>query len=202
MSGRIKSSWILVAGLVFLTLMILPAGTSAQVRDRREADELDIQQRSFNLRMLHIMAKKRRPRADPQLALEQVQDDFVHIQLINKHLGLSALGRADLDLKYVTKAAGEINKRAARLKENLALPEPTEPPREFTYTVENSAQLKAPIVALARLILDFTDNPYFKEASVLETQQADKARRDLESIILISERVRELSKKLNQANPD
>jgi hypothetical protein len=47
------------------------------------------------------------------------------------------------------------------------------------------------------LILDFTDNPYFKEAAVLETQQANKARLDLENIIVISEKVRDLSERLN-----
>jgi hypothetical protein len=47
------------------------------------------------------------------------------------------------------------------------------------------------------LILDFTDNPYFKEAAVLETQQANKVRLDLENIIVISEEVRDLRKRLN-----
>ena len=56
---------------------------------------------------------------------------------------------------------------------------------------------KVPIIDLARLILDFTDNPYFKEAAVLETQQANKARLDLENIIVISEKVRDLSERLN-----
>ena len=65
------------------------------------------------------------------------------------------------------------------------------------YKVENATQLKVPIIDLARLILDFTDNPYFKEAAVLETQQANKARLDLENIIVISENVRDLSKRLN-----
>lgn len=200
MSGIVDSSWKFVLGLVFVASLALFTDAFAQQRDRqreREADELDIQQRSFNLRMLHIMAKQRRPRSNPQLALAQVQEDFTHIQLVNKKLGLSALRGGDLDLKFVTKAAAEINKRAERLKENLALPAPDNATAPFKYTVENATQLKAPIVDLARLILDFTDNPYFKEAAVLETHQANKARQDLESIIVISERVRDLSKRLH-----
>jgi hypothetical protein len=194
----LNSRWKFIAGFL-ATVALLTAGFGQQ-RDRqrdREADELDIQQRSFNLRMLHIMAKQRRPRSNPQIALAQVQEDFTHIQLVNKKLGLSALASGNLDLKFVTKAAAEINKRAERLKENLALPAPADATEPFKYTVENATQLKAPIVDLARLILDFTDNPYFKEAAVLETQQANKARRDLERIIVISERVRDLSKRLN-----
>jgi len=194
----LDSRWKFIAGF-FATVALLTAAFGQQ-RDRqrdREADELDIQQRSFNLRMLHIMAKQRRPRHDPQLALAQAQEDFTHIQLINKKLGLSALGSGSLDLKYVTKAAAEINKRAGRLKEILALPESAAATQPFKYKVENATQLKVPIIDLARLILDFTDNPYFKEAAVLETQQANKARLDLENIIVISEKVRDLSKRLN-----
>ena len=202
MSGALNSFWKLALGLIFVATVACAPDVFAQQRDRqrdREADELDIQQRSFNLRMLHIMAKQRKPRRDPQLALAQVQEDFTHIQMLNKKLGLSALGSAELDLKFVNKAAGEINKRAERLRDNLALPEPLDLAQPFRYTVENSSQLKAPIVHLARLILNFTDNPYFKEASVLETQQADKARRDLENIIIISNKVRDLSKRLNNS---
>jgi TonB family protein len=202
MSRVLDSGWTFVVVLVFTAALSLPAGAFAQRRDPerdREADEQDLQRRSFNLRMLHIMAKQRRPRkSDPQLALAQVQEDFTHLQLVNKKLGLSALGNSNLDLNFVTKAATEINRRADRLKENLALPASAEPTEPFKYTVENVTQLKVPIVDLARLILDFTDNPYFKETSVLETQQADKARRDLENIIALSERIRDLSRKLGQ----
>ena len=203
--GRVLDfGWNLTVGFVFAAALALPADALAQRRDAerdREADEQDINRRSFNLRMLHIMAKQRRPRkSNPQLALAQVQDDFTHIQLINKKLGLTALRNSNLDLNFVTKAATEINRRADRLKENLALPVPAETTEPFKYNVANATQLKAPIVDLARLILDFTDNPYFKEASVLETEQANKARRDLENIIALSERIRELSRKLDQGS--
>lgn len=89
-----------------------------------------------------------------------------------------ALGKSALDLKFVTKSATEINKRAERLKENLALPESTDAvltPKQ--YTADNPTQLKVPIVSLARLILDFTSNPFFKEAGVVDTQ-AYQARRE------------------------
>jgi hypothetical protein len=144
------------------------------------------------------MAKQKGPRKkNPQLALAQLQEDFVRIQILNKPLGLAALGSGNLDLKFVTKSATEINKRAERLKENLALPIPLqsgEPIKE--YRVEDASQLKVPIVDLARLILDFTDNPFFKEAGVLETQRAERARRDLDEIIRISEEITNFSQKL------
>ena len=187
-----------VTGFILLAAGNGLAQTSRNDRTReRELDEQDITQRSWNLRMLSIMAAQTKPRKmSPQLALAQLQEDFTRIQEINKPLGLMALGKASLDLKFVTTSATEINKRAERLKKNLALPEsPGSAPKR--YTVNNPSQLKVPIVSLARLILDFTSNPFFKEASVVDTT-AYQARRDLEAIIQLSAEVRDLSKKLAQ----
>src|SRR6185436_2390009 len=98
-----------------------------------------------------------------------------------------------LDLKFVTKSATEINKRAERLKQNLALPESESSASTLKhYDVNNPSQLKAPIVSLARLILDFTRNPFFKEASVVDTS-AYQARRDLDAIIQLSADLRDAS---------
>ena len=195
-----KYRQLLVSAIAFGTVLLASGNSMAQQsQSQREAEDRDIAQRSWNLRMLSIMAAEKRPRKfDPQLALSQLQEDFTRIQQINKPLGLMALRSSALDLKFVAKSATEINKRAARLMENLALPESADaaaPPRH--YTVNNPAQLKAPIVSLARLILDFTSNPFFKEAGVVDSQ-AHQARRDLEDIIKLSEEVRDLSKKLEQ----
>src|SRR5687768_10784483 len=113
-----------IATLVFaVTLLVSGAALAQQTQSERELEDRDIQQRSWNLRMLSIMAAQKRPRKfNPQVALSQVQEDFTRIQQINKPLGLMALGKSELDLKFVTKSVTEINKRAERLKENLALP--------------------------------------------------------------------------------
>jgi hypothetical protein len=191
---------LLMAVFVFaVTLLFSGSGLAQQSQSERELEDRDIAQRSWNLRMLSIMAAQKRPQKfNPQRALSQLQEDFTRIQQINKPLGLMALGNSPLDLKFVTKSATEINKRAERLKENLALPEPHDgaaPPRQ--YTADNPAQLKAPIVILARLILDFTSNPFFKEAGVVDTQ-AYQARRDLDKIIMLSAEVKDLSKQLGR----
>ncbi|MEK6281903.1 MAG: energy transducer TonB [Acidobacteriota bacterium] len=193
-----NSRWLFIGPVIFATILTLSVQAPSQRREpTRTYDDDDINQRSFNLRMLHIMGKQKKPRRAPELALAQLQDDFTHLQLVNKRLGLAALGDAALDLKFVTRAATEINKRAERLKENLALPlsaEPAEPHKQ--YIVDNPGKLKEPIVELARLVVDFTDNPFFKEASVLETVNATVAQHDLERIIRLSEEIRHFSKSL------
>lgn len=101
MGSVLHSGCKFAVGLLFAAAGVLPADAFAQHRDRdrdRESDEHDLNRRSFNLRMLQIMAKQRRPRKySSQLALAQVQEDFTHIQMVNKKLGLAALGKGDLD---------------------------------------------------------------------------------------------------------
>ena len=49
--------------------------------------------------------------------LAQIKEDFLEIQIINDDLKLNT------DMKSVARSASEINRRAARLKHNLSLPE-------------------------------------------------------------------------------
>jgi hypothetical protein len=198
---RIFLQSILVA-ISLSTFLFLPGNCHSQTsmadRERQRAlNERDLNQRAWNLRMVSLMAARKRAEPfDPERALSQVQDDFKELQLLNKPLALMALGKTNFDLKLVTKFASEINKRAERLMKNLALPgEPEVSPRK--YEVTTPGQLKAPLVHMANLILDFTGNPFFKDAGVVD-EQAYKARRDLEEIIELSGRVRDFSKKLAQ----
>jgi TonB family protein len=189
----------------FVVVLLIVGSCLAQTTWResdRESEELELTQHSLNLRMLSIIAaQKRRPQKfNSERAISQVQEDFTRIQQINKPLGLMALGKSILDLKFVTRATTEINKRAERLKANLALPGSPKPPAVHgEYLIENSDQLKTPIVDLARLVLDFTSNPFFKETGVVGPDEF-QARRDLEDIIEISSSLRELSKRLSESH--
>lgn len=74
----------------------------------------------------------------------------------------------------------EIRERAERLNKNLALPE-LDPIAEPSRSVvpEGPDRLKRSVIRLGTFIFSFVDNPFFKEISVVDTQQTAKARRDL-----------------------
>src|SRR4030095_5711227 len=122
-------------------------------------------------------------RRDPKLALEQLQEDFTRVQIVNKVLVLTTAERKEVDFKFAAKSAEEINKRAKRLLENLALPDP--PPETLTNLdpITDQAQLKRSITEMGWKIYYFAKNPIFKEASVIDTSDAAKARSDLEQIV-------------------
>ena len=174
-----------------------PAGE----RSRPES-EADLEARIARMRYLISLAEKRttRRKTDPKLALEQLQDDFTNLQILNKDLVLTTSKSDELDLKFVERSAREINRRAERLMENLALPE-SEPgtSRQKLEAPRTRAQLKEAITKLGWLIYWFVKNPIFKEAQVIEAASATKARRDLEDILLRSSHLKMASEELRHA---
>jgi hypothetical protein len=192
----------IIATIVF-ALAVFPAVTAQAVnKDKERAEnERDLDLRSWNLRILSLQydKNKRKSRPNPKQALEQLQQDFSRLQVVNNHLLRTALSDATLDPKFVSKSVSEIKKRAQRLDKNLALPEPEKPPQQAGAEVSpRSPELKASVLKLGRLIFTFVDNPFFKEASVVDTQLTAKARRDLEDIIELSEQIKKNSEQLGK----
>lgn len=144
----------------------------------------------------------RRPaeRAEPQLAVVQIKEDYVRIQVVNSDLARAASQGGALDLKFVAKSASEIRKRAERLKHNLALPEPEKAAaRPSAEAGDEQARLRASVSTLGKLITGFVRNPIFREVGVVDARSAVTARRDLEEIIGLSDRLKKESERLNKA---
>jgi len=169
-------------------------------RSQNESDR-DLEERIANMRYLATLAEK--PRAtrkkDPELALEELQEDFIKLQLLNKELVLTTAKSKEVDLKFITKFAGEINRRATRLMANLALPEPVNSaPRPPLPTIGDEKQVRASITSLGSRIYWFTKNSIFREVKVIEPQPAAKARADLERIVELSAHLRKSAEELRK----
>ncbi|MGH9968833.1 MAG: hypothetical protein ACREBG_13605 [Pyrinomonadaceae bacterium] len=188
----------IVLGLALVTQV---SGQRESERDRLE-NERDLELRSWNFKMLSLAASKggeERPRA--KQALAQLQEDFRQIQTLNKSLGRAAIGSGVLDLRFVSKSLSEMKKRAERLNFNLKLPEPEASTENLKIgPLTSPVQLKPSLLKLVRLVFNFVDNPFFKEASVVDTNQTRKARRDLENIIELSEQLKKDSERFDKAS--
>lgn len=165
----------------------------------RETSAMNDLEREMNERTLEEQLGAPASRRQQRLSYEQLSEDFKRIQLVNNDLVAAASRDAALDLKFVARSAGEIRKLAARLKENLMLPEPSKGSKRLQAEVEPEAvQLKASLLVLGKLVASFAHNPVFKEPNVVDAQMSAKARLDLEEIIALSEQVRKSSDKLNK----
>jgi len=186
--------------LFVLTAFGLVSGqTTNQIERDREFNERDLELRSLNLRMMSERAMRpARKEERAQQSFVQLQEDFTRLQKINLDL-LRSISSKNLDMKAVSKSAAEISKRASRLKNNLALPEPEKSAMQLTNApATNQLQLKKSMLRLGKLIYSFSNNPFFKEASVVDTPSAKEARRELEEIIELSKQIKTDSERLKK----
>jgi hypothetical protein len=175
-----------------------PTDQMVQIMRENQAKANEQYERALSLRMAGQVQRPLR-RAEPKLALAQIREDFVRIQVVNNDLADAVSRRTPLDLKFVAKSASEIRKRAGRLKDNLVLPE-----HESAFVVPEArgsaeAQLKSSLVTLSELIHEFVTNPLFEKANLVDIQLATKARRDLDDIIEVCGRVKKNSEELSKA---
>jgi hypothetical protein len=187
-----------------LTLIALAAASPVQGRQGGRTSSIDEllreRQRAIYGRAMEDDLRKPAERAEAEkLALSQIKEDYVRLQLVNKELSKAASQPAGLDLKFVAKSTSEMRKRAERLLDNLALPElQQEAMRSKAADIEREEQLKASLLALGQLVERFVRNPIFREVNVIDAQASTRARRDLQAIIEISGRLKKESERLDK----
>jgi hypothetical protein len=159
-----------------------------------------MREREFNLRILDRAASTRAAEKAANLAYEQIEDDFIHIQMVNNKMMQAVIRGDTLDFTFVAKSVSEIKKRAERLKENLVLPEPEKEAIHTQGAVKaEPQQLKSSLSKLGELVAVFAENPIFQTEGVVDVKLSAKARRDLEEIIKLSNQVKKSNEQLNKA---
>lgn len=177
--------------MLFLSLVAVPT-----VLGQAERGADDITVRSMNLRLVLERAHRPRTKERIQQAVEELQEDFTRLQVLNLEF-VKSINTPKLDYKFITKSAGEINKRADRLKNNLELPDP-KGGKSIPATISTELDMKKSMLRLGKLIYSFTRNPFFKEASVVN-DNAVQARRELDEIIDVSKQIKVDSEKLKKS---
>jgi hypothetical protein len=180
-----------------------PAEVERLERERvdREMRERDLRERQWMLRNLKAEAgREPSGRRELRLAVAQIREDFVRLQVVNNDLARATSKGGTFDLRFVAKSASEIRKFAGRLKENLALPEPEDSPGTRAAKAEpEPVQLSRALSVLDGLILKFADGLASGGVYHVDARSSAKARRDLEEIIALSEWVKKTSEKMEKA---
>lgn len=183
--------------LIFLSSFTLRAQDvyNQNTRDARRAER---EARQRDLWELERLKNRRRQKpAEQQLAYQQIKEDFEQLQLRNYALSNDA-GPA-LNYEQIRKEAGEIRKRAERLKSNLTLPESEKGLDKKGGAIEAASNdMKAMINDLDALVKRFVWSPVFQRPNVVDVEESMKASRDLEGIIKLSERLRAYAAALAQ----
>ena len=126
-----------------------------------------------------------------QAAATQVRQDFESLQTGYNRIVLAlSPKRAAEAANSLPAVVAEVNKCAARLRHNLALPRPKDNETSKTQQAPNPATVDDPLASLGLHLHSFLTNPLFESPGVLDVEQAAHAARDLDRIIELSEGIK------------
>lgn len=160
----------------------------------------DMQLREMQLRSLELSkeSEKKLSREVLPETLKNVKEDFERIQSINADVMRAYASGGAPNFAYLAEATAEINKHATRLRTNLLLPEPNK--EDSGQKNVNESQPKSPLMTLNNLILSFVTNPIFKNENTIDAELGVKARRDLDAIIELSDKISKSAEKLSKTS--
>ena len=191
---------VLIFFVLSLASVLAQTGTTPPTRGRTDPVQRELQ-RKVDMEIIENALRKNNGRHSgryPPLVLEQIRDDFLRIQVVDRRLAQATSSNEKLDVGLVAKSTAEIKKRATRLKKNLALPElEAESARRPNPDVQlEPERLRASLAMLSSLIDRFVSNPIFKESKLVDTQLSAQALQDLKTIIATSDEIKRTSEKL------
>ena len=164
------------------------------IRERNRA--MDEHDRTINRMKNDAKAAKERRRN----LFPQINEDFQRIQVIHNEIVRMIQPDKNLDYNRLAELTDDMKKRGARLRENLALPEPdkTETKPAHTEAIDES-HIKTTIVALHDQVVSFVANPLFKNLGVVDAKIIDSATENLNKIIDISDEIKREAKTLGKS---
>ena len=158
-----------------------PARARMQEMDRRE------------LQLNNLGRDDGRP-TDPkrsQAMMDQVSEDFQRILTLHNEIVRAIIANRPLSYQFISDATGEIKKRSARLQSTLKLSKPESPmENRGTGTDLRVRETKDELILLCKDIESFVGNPIIEKPGTVDAQQLGKARKDLQSIVELSDAIK------------
>jgi hypothetical protein len=133
--------------------------------------------------------------------VKELKDDFRSLQQINNAMMGHVWGTTEVNYAKVSGMISDINKRAGRLKKNLALPESnTRDDLEFHPTITSAKELKANLLLMDKAISEFVNTPLLRKPDVISTDAAQQASTALNRVISMSAAVARAAARLKNPN--
>ena len=167
-------------------------------------EEAKIRNRNLQNRGLvieHAGDADKKPISDEQLKslISRMKEDFRRLQIVNNNMMRTVTVSKGLDYKIVQEATDEINKCAKRLQALLPILDTEDDKKdEDKQNASDPKQMRPALFRLDDLIMSFVTSPLFK--NLVDTENAEKARRDLTGIIELSGAIKKNAEKLIKAS--
>jgi len=129
----------------------------------------------------------------------QVREDLERLQIARNAIVRAASTGKTLEYKFISDRTAEIKKRASRLRNNLALPDPEgDEKNQKNEGTLNDEQVKMALSILCNRIESLLKSPLFEHSRVLDVQDSTKASGDLKSILELSGSIRKSAERLKK----
>jgi hypothetical protein len=151
-------------------------------------------------RTLNRMKNDARAASEKRRSLfPQINEDFQRIQVIHNEIVRMLQPDKNLNYDRLSDLTGDMKKRSARLRENLALPQPEKTDTPTHSEAVDDAHLKKTIGDLHDVIVSFVANPLFKNIGVVDVKSVDAAGEKLDDIIHLSDEIKREAKSLGKS---
>jgi hypothetical protein len=208
--ARVRNVAVMLAGAVCL-VAVIPDPAFAQ-RDRtpptsveRREEQLNRQANEYERDKLNRELKEEPNKPGNQRRTHaraaQIEQDFEALQAGYNQIVIAMVVKKDLNHHTVLAAVAEINKCSTRLRGGLALPKSEDKREKDVPSETDNGKIEDSMLRLREVIYSFVTNPLFETKAVLDIRQAEKASRDLDKIIELSERIRKTADKLKTPKP-
>jgi len=133
-----------------------------------------------------------------QAMMDQVGEDFQRILLLHNEIVRAIAANRSLSHQFISDATGEIRKRSVRLQSSLKLQKPeSTTENRGTETELKMMAMKDELILLCKQIESFVRNPIIEKPGTIDAQQLEKARRDLQSVVELSDAIKKQVAKQN-----
>jgi hypothetical protein len=194
---------VIAAAIVVMLLSAAPL--RAQLNPNSSGPGLTSRDRDLNTREQEIANMERSTsstaKRDQQMVIAEINEDFDRLRAIDEEMKTTLASTSALDYKHIAGSSAEIKRRATRIKTNMVFPGAKDEKRQ---KMENPGDdLKPSLTALEGLLNSFLTNPIFSDTGSVDPQLSSKAKRDLETLIDFSDKVRKSAEKMskNAAKP-
>jgi hypothetical protein len=167
--------------------------TANSVRAQQAAPPQDLTLREHQMSQLEREKIRKR---SPKEVLAEVNEDMSRLRMLNEGISTHAAATdQQLNYKSIVENVAEVKKRSTRLSIDLALPKEEKEAKRVAGKDAEKGALQPALAALNKLLDSFLNNPIFSDAGAIDLQLAAKARRDLDDIIVLSDKLRKSADK-------
>jgi hypothetical protein len=172
-----------------------PGGPPANRVNTERIRQQEMSRREYQLRNFGTEPGAPKDQRQVEALMAQTEEDFNRILTLHNEIARALASKNELDYQFVSDITAEIKKRATRVQHSLALGLSAEEAGALEKSKDEP--IKDSLVKLCNEIRSFVTNPSIENPNTINAEQMTKARRDLESLIQLSGRIKKDADKLS-----